>query len=315
MEPTLIHPNKKPNSTLLIFLSFTIFVLFVIIALLAVQIFLFNRQLSSTTNEVKKISNQLNAVKEANSKQVESNQEFQSKLNTISSNSTSKSISDSNINNFSDLTKSIVKIYNISRSATSSGTGTIIDKEGHILTNKHVIDESSSYYSSSSSVIAICITYNPDEKPKCEFTAEIINVGQGELDLALLKIDKKLKYSGGKFQTSILQPEDLAALKPKNILQDFNANPQLGSQINVVGYPGAGGDSISLTQGIYSGSIDEVYFKTDAKVNSGNSGGAAFDSSNKFLGVPTAVSGGQGNIGYIVKAQQVTNFIKESISI
>jgi S1-C subfamily serine protease len=314
MEPNQITPIKKSNSPLMILMSLMILILFIIITVLGIQIFLFNKQLNNTTNEVKKISNQLNSVKEANSKQVESNQEFQSKLNSISSNSTSKSISDTNINNFADLTKSIVKIYNISRSSTSSGTGTIIDKEGHILTNKHVIEESSSYYSSASSVIAICITNNPDEKPKCEYTAEIINIGTGELDLALLKIDKKLKYSGGKFQTSSLQKEDLALLKPKNIISEFNTNPQLGSQINVVGYPGAGGDSISLTQGIYSGSIDELFFKTDAKVNSGNSGGAAFDSSNKFLGVPTAVSGGQGNIGYIIKAQQVINFIKESIT-
>ncbi len=312
MENTIIQPKKQ--SSIVLILTILIFILVVLLSLFGIQLFIFNRQLTATTNDVKRINNQLNLIKESSSKQLESNQELQSKLNSISSNNTNKSASDTNINNFSDLTKSIVKIYNISRSSTSSGTGTIIDKEGHIVTNMHVIEDSSSFYSSASSVIAVCITYNPDEKPKCEFTAEIVNTGSGDLDLALLKIDKKLKYSNGKFQTSSLSQSDLDNLKPKNIIQETNLLPQLGSQINVIGYPGAGGDSISLTQGIYSGTIDELYFKTDAKVNSGNSGGAAFDSSNKFLGVPTAVSGGQGNIGYIIKAQQVINFIKESIT-
>ena len=103
------------------------------------------------------------------------------------------------------------------------------------------------------------------------------------------------------------------SLKFKDILNQNNIKPDLGTQINVLGYPGAGGDNISLTQGIYSGSLDDTYFKTDAKVNSGNSGGAAFDKDDKFLGVPTAVSGGQGNIGLIIKAQAVIDFIKSNI--
>ena len=263
---------------------------------------------------MKKITTQLNSVREASTKQLESNQAFQSKLNTISTNTGTKSQTEGNIANFGNLTKSIVKIYNISRSQTSSGTGTIIDKEGHILTNKHVIEESSTYFSQTQGVLAICITKDPEQKPACEYTAEIINIGGENVDLAVLKINKKLNYSGGKFQTSPLLPADLDKLSPFDLLNNSQPNPQLGSQINVLGYPGAGGDSISLTQGIYSGSIDETYFKTDAKVNSGNSGGATFDSNNKFLGVPTAVSGGQGNIGYIIKAQQVINFVKESIN-
>ncbi|MGL4759756.1 MAG: trypsin-like peptidase domain-containing protein [Patescibacteria group bacterium] len=278
-------------------------------------VFRMNVQSSRDRAKLELISKRLDDLKDSNDKANLSSQELQNKLNSISSNPSggAKSNSEGNINSFGTLTKSIVKIYNISRSSTSSGTGTIIDNQGYILTNKHVIEESQSYFSTSNSIIAICTTKNPESKPTCEFTAEVIAIGDGDLDLALLKIDNKLKYSNGKFQTSKLEQTDLSSLNPFNIASNSEINPQLGSQINVLGYPGAGGDNISLTQGIYSGSVDEIYFKTDAKVNSGNSGGATFDQNNKFLGVPTAVSGGQGNIGYIIKAQQVINFINESI--
>jgi serine protease Do len=177
----------------------------------------------------------------------------------------------------------------------------------------HVIEAASTYYSTTNSILAICITSNIEEKPACNYTAEIIGVGDEVLDLALLKINKKLNYTNSKFTTSELGSNDLNSLKYKDIRAQNNVKPDLGTQINVLGYPGAGGDNISLTQGIYSGSVDETYFKTDAKVNSGNSGGAAFDKDDKFLGVPTAVSGGQGNIGLIIKAQAVIDFVKDNI--
>jgi S1-C subfamily serine protease len=274
-----------------------------------------SRQIASTNDQLKKINQQLGIVKDAGTKQAESSEEIQNKLNNINQTPKTGTGSNlpSNVSSFNNLSKSIVKIYNISRYQTASGTGTIIDNEGHILTNMHVIEAANSYYTNTSSILAICITGNTEEKPDCNYTAEVIGVGDEVLDLALLKINKKLNYTNSKFTTTELAKNDLTSLKAKNILTDNNVKPDLGTQINVLGYPGAGGDNISLTQGIYSGSVDETYFKTDAKVNSGNSGGAAFDKDDKFLGVPTAVSGGQGNIGLIIKAQAVIDFVKDNI--
>ena len=273
-----------------------------------------SRTIVSTNDQLKKINQQLGIVKDAGTKQAESSNEIQSKLNNI--NTTPKTGTNNlpaNVASFNDLSKSIVKIYNISRSQTVSGTGTIIDNQGHVLTNMHVVDNTSSFSSTNNSILAICITGNTEEKPNCSYTAEVIGVGDEVVDLALLKINKKLNYTNSKFTTSALTPTDLNSLKFKDILNQNNIKPDLGTQINVLGYPGAGGDNISLTQGIYSGSLDDTYFKTDAKVNSGNSGGAAFDKDDKFLGVPTAVSGGQGNIGLIIKAQAVIDFVKSNI--
>lgn len=307
-------PSVNTNKAASFFTIFTILNLVLLLCLGGYSYFQ-SRQIASTNDQLKRINQQLGIVKEAGTKQAESSNEIQSKLNNI--NQTPKSgtgnNAPANVASFSDLSKSIVKIYNISRSQTVSGTGTIIDNQGHILTNMHVVEASSSYYSKSSSILAICITGNIEEKPSCNYTAEVIGVGDDVLDLALLKINKKLTYNNTKFTTSELGSNDLSSLKFKDIRSQNNVKPDLGAQINVLGYPGAGGDNISLTQGIYSGSVDETYFKTDAKVNSGNSGGAAFDKDDKFMGVPTAVSGGQGNIGFIIKAQAVIDFIKDNI--
>ena len=59
----------------------------------------------------------------------------------------------------------------------------------------------------------------------------------------------------------------------------------------MLGWPGTGGCTITCTQGIYSGMELDYrfpFYKTDATVNHGNSGGEAFDSAGRFIGVPTA---------------------------
>ena len=71
------------------------------------------------------------------------------------------------------------------------------------------------------------------------------------------------------------------------------ANDKLGfrEKIFVLGYPGTGGLTITATDGIYSGlatQFDYDFYKTDATINHGNSGGAAFTDDGLFIGVPTA---------------------------
>ena len=76
------------------------------------------------------------------------------------------------------------------------------------------------------------------------------------------------------------------------------ANDKLGFRENifVVGYPGTGGLTITVTDGIYSGlatQFDHPYYKTDATINHGSSGGAAFTDDNLFIRVPTAGTVGE----------------------
>jgi S1-C subfamily serine protease len=285
----------KPNSINLILFTIIFVLLFVLLGSLFV-----------TKTELDELKKQV-----TNTNQTDQNllQSKLSALDKILSNPEDAKGSNNLLNNFKQLSLSIVKIYNFSDLETSSGTGTIINNNGDILTNKHVIDTSKDRFGRSlPNYYVICITQNPDKAPECKYTAKLIKVGKGELDLAVLRIEEKIVKTNQGLSTASLDRGEVQKLIPKDIKNQANINPQLGSKISVLGYPGAGGDNITLTQGIYSGS-DDIYLKTDAKVNSGNSGGAAFDDDGNFLGVPTGVSGGQGNIGLLTKASLVLQFI------
>ncbi|MFO7630973.1 MAG: trypsin-like peptidase domain-containing protein, partial [Caldilinea sp.] len=67
-----------------------------------------------------------------------------------------------------------------------------------------------------------------------------------------------------------------------------------GDRLAVIGYPGLGGATVTYTEGVVSGFLDEdsdgefEWIKTDTQVNPGNSGGLAIDGAGNFIGVPTA---------------------------
>ena len=80
---------------------------------------------------------------------------------------------------------------------------------------------------------------------------------------------------------------------------------------------------MTLTQGVYSGiiTIDDVdyikdgdYIKTDADLSGGNSGGAAFDSSGAFIGVPTAGRGERGEVGLVIPAADAERFLQRTLA-
>jgi S1-C subfamily serine protease len=68
---------------------------------------------------------------------------------------------------------------------------------------------------------------------------------------------------------------------------------RIGDTMTIVGYPGLGGQGVTVTRGIHSG-IQTVagepgtYFKTDTELNPGNSGGTAINAAGDLVGVPTA---------------------------
>lgn len=73
-----------------------------------------------------------------------------------------------------------------------------------------------------------------------------------------------------------------------------SVDPEIGDTVVVLGYPGIGAkESITATEGIISG-FDEVHYTTSAKIERGNSGGAAIHvEKNCFLGLPTLVVAGR----------------------
>jgi len=70
--------------------------------------------------------------------------------------------------------------------------------------------------------------------------------------------------------------------------------PRIGEDIIILGYPSTGAlESVTATEGIVSG-IEDNFLITSAKVEQGNSGGAAiFKDQNCYFGIPTFVVSGE----------------------
>ncbi len=153
------------------------------------------------------------------------------------------------------------------RKASALGSGFIIDTNGTVVTNNHVIKGAED----------ILVRVNGDK----EYKAKII--GKDPLsDLAVLKIVSKDKFIPVKFGDS-----DKA---------------RIGDWVIAIGNPfGLGG---TVTSGIISArnrsiglSRYEDFIQTDASINQGNSGGPLFDMNGDVIGINTAILGQSGSIG------------------
>jgi serine protease Do len=149
------------------------------------------------------------------------------------------------------------------RTQTSLGSGFVIDKDGYILTNRHVIEGADQ----------ISVTF-PSGK---HYEAKVAG-RDARTDVALLKIEPK---------------EDLTVLK----LGDSD-RLDVGEWVMAVGNPfGLGGNSVTvgvvsfkgrdLQLGVPGTSVDMI--QTDAAINPGNSGGPLIDTRGEVIGINTMI--------------------------
>jgi S1-C subfamily serine protease len=155
-----------------------------------------------------------------------------------------------------------------------AGSGFIIDKEGHILTNFHVVDNAQR--------LEVTL-YN-----KKRYSAQVIGTDPSH-DLAVIQI-----------KAPDLQPSTLG---------DSHAL-QVGQKVYAIGNPF--GLSGTMTRGIVSSirqvsepngaTIDEA-IQTDAAINPGNSGGPMLNSRGEVVGINTMIlspSGSSSGIGFAI---------------
>jgi serine protease Do len=165
----------------------------------------------------------------------------------------------------------------------AAGSGFIVDPDGLIVTNNHVVDGANE----------IKVTLS-DER---EFEAKLVGQDR-DTDLALLKIDAS----------------DLPVVK-------FGDSDQVrvGDAVIAVGNPfGLGG---TVTAGIVSakdrvigaGRYDD-FLQIDAPINRGNSGGPTFNLEGEVIGVNTAIhspSGGNVGIGFAIPSDIVAHIVQD----
>lgn len=163
----------------------------------------------------------------------------------------------------------------------SLGSGFIIDQEGYIVTNNHVVENADK--------IEVILK---DEK---EFDAEIVG-RDPNTDLALIKIKAKQNLPALKFGDS----EEL----------------KVGQWVMAIGNPF--GLEHTVTAGIVSakgrvigsGPYDD-FIQTDASINPGNSGGPLLNMDGEVIGINTAiVAGGQG-IGFAIPVNLAKGIINQ----
>lgn len=176
----------------------------------------------------------------------------------------------------------------------SIGSGFLIGIDGLIVTNKHVVADTSEKYQ--------VITNNEKKYDVQKIYRDPLN------DIALLQID--LKQNAG----ANLKPLTLGDSSSLQAGQYVIAiGTALGEFRNSVTTGVISGLGRGITAGsLYEGSVERLdnVIQTDAAINPGNSGGPLFNSSGQVIGVNTAVSESGQNIGFAIPI----NVIKDSLN-
>jgi serine protease Do len=171
------------------------------------------------------------------------------------------------------------------RRVTSLGSGFLIDNEGFVVTNNHVIEDADEI----SVILNDGITTLP---------AQLIGTDE-KTDLALLKVDSTTPLPHATFGDS-----DTA---------------RVGQWVVAIGNPfGLGG---TVTAGIISarnryinaGDYDD-FIQTDASINRGNSGGPLFNMNGEVIGVNSAIyspTGGSVGIGFAIPSNEVRHVVAQ----
>ena len=158
-----------------------------------------------------------------------------------------------------------------SRKRVGTGSGVIISPDGYIITNHHVIDNSSE----------VIVTTNDNKE------YEAVIVGSDEVtDVAVLKINSNEKF--------------------EYLLFGDSESSKIGQWVLAVGNPY--NLNSTVTAGIISSKsrdlneydqINQSFIQTDAAVNIGNSGGALVNINGDLIGINTAIQSMTGGfVGY-----------------
>lgn len=165
----------------------------------------------------------------------------------------------------------------VQEGAKGSGSGSVIDAQGHILTNYHVVEGAQN----------LTVSFGGDQT----YPAKVIG-GDPDTDLAVIKIEPP---NGGLTVVSLGDSDNL----------------QVGQKVLAIGNPF--GLDRTLTTGVISGLQRPIRgtnnrpiegaIQTDASINPGNSGGPLLDKFGKMIGINSQIlsrSGGSVGVGFAI---------------
>jgi S1-C subfamily serine protease len=221
--------------------------------------------------------------------------QMQDQINEINNIILTKSRTMSLIEIFEKSEPGVVRV-NIQRNQTEEGvggvgSGFVFDKQGHIITNAHVVKDATK----------TVVTFLDGRS----YNAQIIGVDE-YTDIGVIKVNADLK---------LLNPLSLGD----------SSNLQVGEPITAIGNPF--GLSGSMTSGIISQmgrllpsnsgfQIPDV-IQTDAAINPGNSGGPLLNMRGEIVGINTAIQSTTGEftgVGFAIPSQTVAKIVPTLIS-
>lgn len=169
---------------------------------------------------------------------------------------------------------------------SSIGTGFVIDPQGLVLTNQHVVEGASE----------ISITFSNNKK----YSGKVIGQDR-ELDLALIKIDSTEQFSALTLGNSdkIRVGEWVIAI----------GNPYGLDHTVTAGVISAKGRPMKIENRSYRNLI-----QTDAAINPGNSGGPLLNTRGEVIGINTAVNVSAQGIGFAISINTARDVLEALIS-
>jgi len=189
----------------------------------------------------------------------------------------------------------------LSGNATALGSGFVYDKQGHIVTNGHVVGNAKT----------VDVTFVDGNR----YTAKVVGT-EIYSDTAVLQIPQNITQN---------QPQLLSSLEP--LVVGNSSKVEVGDQVIAVGNPF--GLSDTMTTGIVSGlgrllpaaagagfSIPNT-IQTDAPINPGNSGGPLLNMQGQVIGMNTAIFSATGTfsgIGFAIPSDTITRIVPPLIA-
>ncbi|MDQ3803890.1 MAG: trypsin-like peptidase domain-containing protein [Acidobacteriota bacterium] len=203
-----------------------------------------------------------------------------------------------NIEVFRAISPGVVAIHTTTRprgffdpGGQGSGSGSVIDEQGHILTNNHVVDDAA----------AVAVSFGGDKT----YPARVVG-RDPDTDLAVIRVENA--------------PRELLRIVP---LGDSD-KLVVGQKVLAIGNPF--GLDRTLTTGVISGlqrpiraqndRIIEGAIQTDASINPGNSGGPLLDSQGRMIGINSQIltpAGGSVGVGFAVPVNIAKRIVPQLI--
>ncbi|MBS1680835.1 MAG: trypsin-like peptidase domain-containing protein [Bacteroidetes bacterium] len=185
--------------------------------------------------------------------------------------------------------------------SVSSGSGVLINGEGYIVTNNHVVQDAD--------IVDVILSDNRS------FKAEVIGTDP-DTDLAVIKINQKdlpfLSFVNsdnskvGEWVLAVGNPFNLTSTVTAGIISAKGRNINIINSNNPSRYAQQGGSTAI-----------ESFIQTDAAINPGNSGGALVDLEGGLLGINTAIASNTGSYagyGFAVPSNIVSKVVEDIIA-